>query len=69
MNLQTVSTSITPENAPNGIIWSLLDGHFISGGFDSQECEAVSGDGFKVLMVLVVVAAFAFGCIVNGWLL
>jgi hypothetical protein len=69
VNLQTVSISIVAEHERKPKKLSLLTGHFINGGFDSAECEPMSDSGFKVLMALVIVATFAFGCFVNGWLL
>ncbi|MBF8294561.1 MAG: hypothetical protein HW389_1106 [Bacteroidetes bacterium] len=69
MTPKTSITSIAAEDAPKGSILSLLAGHFIGGGFDSAECEPISDSEFKVLMAVVVVAAIAFGCIVNGWLI
>jgi hypothetical protein len=69
MNLQAVSTSIAAENGRKPSTVSLLAGHFIGGGFDSEECEPISDGDFRLLMALVVVSTFAFGCIVNGWLL
>lgn len=38
-------------------------------GFDIEECEPISEREFRMLMAFVVIATFAFGCIVNGWLL
>jgi hypothetical protein len=38
-------------------------------GFEIEECDPISDKEFRVLMAFVVSAAFAFGCIVNGWLI
>ncbi len=63
------NSAIGAENRAKTNIVSFLAGRLISGGFDSKECEPISDIEFKMLMVIVVVSTFAFGCIVNGWLL
>jgi hypothetical protein len=69
MNLQTASTSVVSEKVPREGVFSLLGSHFIGRGSYSVDCEPISDGHFRTLMALVVVATFAFGCIVHGWLI
>ena len=69
MTHQMSNTSIAAEDTGKASIATFLADQFVGGGFESEECEPISDGEFKVLMTLVVFAAFAFGCIVNGWLL
>lgn len=48
---------------------SMLAGQMAGAGFDLEECASISDVEFRLLMTLIVAATFAFGCIVNGWLL
>ena len=61
--------SIVAKDGGKTSIASTLAGHFIGVGFDSSECEPISNKEFKMLMGIVAVSTFAFGCIVNGGLL
>lgn len=58
-NTDTIEESVMPSFRANGTIEM---------GFDIEECEPVSEREFRMLMAFVVIAAFAFGCIVHGWL-
>ncbi|MDP2884878.1 MAG: hypothetical protein Q8P51_07650 [Ignavibacteria bacterium] len=69
MTPQTSITSLDAENATKGSTFSLLAGLFIGGGIETEDSEPINDGGFKWLMALVIVAAIAFGCIVNGWLI
>ena len=60
--------SIAAKDRAKTSIASTLTGYFIGVGFDSSECEPISNKEFKMLIGIVAVSAFAFGCIVNGWL-
>jgi hypothetical protein len=59
-------------NSADGITNAGMPSFLASGaihiGFEIEECEPVSQREFRMLMAFVVIAAFAFGCIVNGWL-
>ena len=69
MTPQTSSTALAAEQSGKAGIARFLADQFVGNGVDSEECEPISDREFKMLMALVVVAAVAFGCIVNGGLL
>lgn len=69
MTSQMSNTSIAAEEGGRVSVESLFRDHFIGEEVDFEECGPLSDTGFKVLVALVVVATFAFGCIVHGWLL
>jgi hypothetical protein len=62
-------TSISANEIEKAGIPSLSASGLMGAGFDIQECDPISEKEFRMLMLFVGIAAFAFGCIVNGWLL
>ena len=65
---QTFDSSLAAKHEGKMDLSSFMLGDVIAGGFESEECEPISVGQFKVLMALIAVATFVFGCIVNGWL-
>ena len=61
-------STVAGEKMKSGIR-SIFAGYSFSGETYVEECGPVSGGEFKLLMVLVVLATFTFGCVVHGWLL
>ncbi len=66
---QMTNTSVVAEDRGKASLPSFFAGHWIGGRLHFEDCEPISDSEFKVLMALVAIATFAFGCVVNGWLL
>ena len=62
-------TSISANEIGRASMSSFSASGLIGVGFNTEECEPLSQREFRILMAFVVIAALAFGCIVNGWLL
>lgn len=69
MTSQISNMSVAPENGRKELLVSLLAALVLSGGSNSEEQEPIGRNEFRILMSLVVLAALAFGCTINGWLL
>jgi molybdopterin-biosynthesis enzyme MoeA-like protein len=69
MTPQASNAALAAEHSGKASLARFLANQFVVSGFDSEECEPISDREFKMLIALVMVAAVAFGCIVNGGLL
>ena len=69
MTFQMTNIPIIEEDGGKATKGASLVARFNGGGFGSVDCEPISDGYFRILMALVVVATFAFGCIVHGWLI
>jgi hypothetical protein len=62
-------TTAVGESAGETGLSTYHSGGMMGLGIELEECDPISTREFRVLMVLVVSATLAFGCIVNGWLM
>ena len=66
---QTPETSVSANEIGNASMSTFSVNGLIGVGFNTEECGPLSQKEFRMLMGFVAMAAFAFGCIVHGWLL